>query len=49
MQDSPKAFYLPPRIKTPNKPVRVTNQFGALSLRAATPALLCVPSLKQLQ
>lgn len=40
--------YVDSGIKTPNKPVRVTNQFGTLSLRVTTPALLCVPSLKQL-
>jgi len=34
-------------VKPPNKAVRVTNQFGVQTLKVATPALLCVPSLKQ--
>jgi hypothetical protein len=36
-------------VRPPNRTVRVTNQFGAQALRVATPALLCVPSIKQLQ
>jgi hypothetical protein len=35
-------------IRTPNRLVRVTNQFGTQALRVATPVALCVPSLKQL-
>lgn len=36
-------------VRTPNRTVRVTNQFGTQALRVATPAALCVPSIKQLQ
>lgn len=35
-------------VRTPNKTARMTNQFGTQTLRVATPAFLCVPSLKQL-
>jgi hypothetical protein len=41
--------FLDSGIRTPNKTVRVTNQFGAQILKVATPAVLCVPSIKQLQ
>jgi hypothetical protein len=34
-------------VRPPNRTVRVTNQFGTQILRVATPATLCVPSLKQ--
>lgn len=35
-------------VKTPNKKVRVINQFGELDLVVTTPIVLCVPSLKKL-
>jgi len=35
-------------VKTPNKKVRVINQFGEQDLAVGIPFLLCVPSLKKL-
>jgi hypothetical protein len=35
-------------VKTPNKKVHVTNQFGEQDLVAGIPFLLCVPSIKKL-
>jgi hypothetical protein len=36
-------------VRPPNKTVRVTNQFGTQTLKVATPVVLCVPSIKELQ
>jgi len=36
-------------IRSPNRTVQVTNQFGTQTLKVATPAALCVPSIKHVQ
>jgi hypothetical protein len=34
-------------VKTPNRKVRITNQFGVINAAVLTATWLCVPSLKQ--
>jgi hypothetical protein len=35
-------------VKTPNRKVRITNQFGNVDLTVGAAAMLCVPSLKEI-